>query len=101
MHYNYNKFSKIAKRWPQRRLSSILLTWSRVICPNCSFSDWLWRNRKNLLWRHFTDVIVIALPKNVTKTKVTRFSHSGPFPIKIFRYAIGCNVGFAPFLASP
>jgi len=45
MHYFRNKFSKIAKYWGhstrQRPLTSILVTKSCVIWPNCVFSKWL------------------------------------------------------------
>jgi len=50
MHYFSDKFSKIAKRWgfpppfPQRRLTSVLLTWNYVIWPSSAFGSWLWRN---------------------------------------------------------
>jgi len=48
MYYFSNIFSNIAKRWgltaPSVPWSSILVTWSYVIRPNCGFSSWLWRN---------------------------------------------------------
>jgi len=58
--YFNNKFSKIAKSWglsaSSAPLTSILVTWSYGICPNCGFSNGLWRNRTlmNQYWRHFS-----------------------------------------------
>jgi len=48
-----------------------------------SKQSWLWRNRtsKNQLWRHFSDVIVIISPKNVTKITSQSFSILGPPPL--------------------
>jgi len=48
MYYFSNKFSEIAKRGglsaSSTIKSSLLVTWSFVIWPNCVFSSWLWRN---------------------------------------------------------
>jgi len=41
---------------------------------------------KNQLWRHFSDIIVITLPKKVTKLTWQIFFHFGPLPIKISGY---------------
>jgi len=49
------------------------------------FSSRLWRNRtsKNQLWRHFSDVMAIVSPKNVTKN-VTKFFHFASSPKQNF-----------------
>jgi len=61
MHYFSNTFSKIAK--PKIKNSPLTFNfgdlWSSVIWSNCVFSSWL--------WHHFSDVINITSPKNVTK----------------------------------
>jgi len=43
---------------------------------------------KKILRRHFSDVIINTLPKNVTKLTSQDFFHFGFFPIKISAYAI-------------
>jgi len=47
MHCFSNKILEIAKRWELSAPAphtSILVTWSYVIWPNCGFLSWLWRN---------------------------------------------------------
>jgi len=66
MHYFSNKFSKIAKRWGlsvELFESSIWVSWSCVIWPNCGFSNWY--DEIELL-KISNDVIVITSPKNDT-----------------------------------
>jgi len=48
----------------------LLVTWSKVIWPNCGFSSWLWRNRTSkksvmmsFLWRHRHYVSQMTSPK--------------------------------------
>jgi len=49
MHYFSNKFLNIVKSWglsaPSALKSSILVTWSCVMWPNCVFLSWLWWNQ--------------------------------------------------------
>jgi len=54
MRYFSNKSSKIAYN------SDLKFR----IWPNCGVSNWLWRNR---IFEHFSDVITVTSPKNVTK----------------------------------
>jgi len=62
MHYFSNKFSKIAKHQGFSALSflssSILVTWSCMIWPNCGLSNWLWVNWT--LKNRSYDVILVA-----------------------------------------
>jgi len=79
MHYFNNK-SKIALT--SKIISSILVTRSCMIWLNCGFSNWLWQNQtlKNRLWfmTHFSDVILITSPKNVTKSRYKIFPFGPP-----------------------
>jgi len=67
MHYFSNKFSKITNTGssssPAPHYLPIMLIWSCVIWPNCGVSNWLWWN---WTFEHFSDIITITSPKNVT-----------------------------------
>jgi len=89
MHYFSANFSKIARRWglhPQRSLTSDFgdlklrgltkLWFFKLIMTKLTL--------KNQFWRHFSDAIVITLPKIVTKITSQDFPFCPSTPIKVW-----------------
>jgi len=95
MHYFSNKFSKIAKRWrlsaPSVSSSSILVTWSYVICPNCGFPSWLWRNRTSKI---SYDAISVTSSPSRHQNNVTKNFHFAPLPQSKFLATPVCYTCF-------
>jgi len=93
-----NIFSKIAKRCmglfaPSALKSSILVTWSSVIWPNCGFSSWYYNEieLQKIVMTPFQWLHHHYVTEKRYQDYVTIFSQFGPLPIKIYGYASDHN----------